>query len=74
MRKIELEVLPDTHTIQKVSAAFKNTQDVESQKLSDFEKNFGLRVKKFCDDKVVGNRWKGPKDEIIGDEYIEDAV
>jgi hypothetical protein len=74
MRKVELEVLPDTSTIQKVSAAFKNTQgDLESQKLSDFEKNFGLRVKKFCDENVVGNRWKGPKDEIIGDEYIEDA-
>ena len=75
MRKIELEVLPDTTVIQKVSSAFKNTQgDPESQKLSDFEKNFGLRVKKFCDDKVVGNRWKGPKDEIIGDEYIDDAI
>lgn len=33
-----------------------------------------MRVKKFCDDNVVGNRWKGPKDEIIGDEYIDDAV
>jgi len=42
--------------------------------LSDFEKNFGLRVKKFCNDQVEGNRWKGPKDEIISDEYIDDAV
>lgn len=75
MRKVELEVLPDTSTIQKVSAAFKNTQsNPDQQQLSDFEKNFGLRVKKFCDENVVGNRWKGPKDEIIGDEYVDDAI
>lgn len=47
---------------------------MEAQKLSDFEKNFGLRIKKFCDDNVEGNRWKAPKDELLSDEYIDDAV
>jgi hypothetical protein len=34
---------------------------VESEKLADFEKNFGLRVKKMCDERHEGNRFKAPK-------------
>jgi hypothetical protein len=38
--------LPDTSQIEKINTAFKTTE--ESQKLADFEKNFGLRVKLLC--------------------------
>jgi len=30
--------------------------------LADFEKNFGLRIKKLCDN-VKGNRFKAPKND-----------
>jgi hypothetical protein len=43
--------------------------------VADFEKNFGLRIKKMCDDKIEGNRFKSSKDELLaGDEYIDDAI
>ena len=72
-KRMELDELPDTSQLEKVSQAFKSQSTVESQKLADFEKNFGLRVKKLCDESK-GNRFKAPKnDQFTGDEYINDA-
>ena len=68
---MHIEETPDTTNLEKVQNAFKESS--EAQKLKDFEKSFGMRIKKLCSEDQ-GNRFQRLREEsYMGDEYLDDA-
>lgn len=76
LKRLEKESEQDSTALENALDKFKKRGETEeSQNLKDFEKAFGLRIRKLCEGEDKQNKFKYKRgDNYAGDEYIDDAA